>query len=105
METSIKQIFLKDIEESIEVNNQDIQIEQESLSWIKEKIALYSNVERRLGHSIDDESLRKYIQHRLMNWKEIESKSNEAIQKSKENIEKLKIAQKNIEARKDDLSA
>ncbi len=104
MDQSIKQIFLQDILESIETTNRDLKISQDGLKWIEEKIALYSGLEKRLGNSVDDENLRKYIQRRLERWEKIGLEDKQKIQEAEDKIKFLEGVQENIENRKDDLS-
>ena len=104
MEQSIKQVFVQDILESIEVNNQDLNISKDGLQSMEDKIALYSEVEKRLSSSEDDSNLGKYIQHRVDRWKNIVSENKRKIQEAEDNIRMLGSIEKNVQKRKDDLS-
>jgi len=104
MEQSIKQVFVQDILESIEVNNQDLNISKDGLQSMEDKIALYSEVEKSLGISEDDSDLRKYILRRVDRWKSIVSEDKHKIQEAEDKIKMLESIQKNVQKRKDDLS-
>jgi hypothetical protein len=104
MDQSTKQIFIHDILESLEAYNQDLNIFKNGLQSMEDKIALYSEVEKRLSSSEDDSNLGKYIQHRVDRWKNIVSENKRKIQEAEDNIRMLDSIEKNVQKRKDDLS-
>jgi hypothetical protein len=104
MDQSTKQIFVHDILESLEAYNQDLNIFKNGLQSMEDKIALYSEVEKRLSSSEDDSNLGKYILHRVDRWKNIVSENKRKIQEAEDNIRMLDSIEKNVQKRKDDLS-
>jgi hypothetical protein len=104
MEQLIKHVFIQDILESLEAHNSELNIVKDGLQDLEDKIALYANVEKRLGSSEDDSSLRKYILKRVDRWKSIVSEDKQKIQETEDTIRMLESIQNNIQKRNDDLS-
>ena len=104
MDTSSKEIFMKDITEVIEQYDRNLKTAKNDLKSIEDKIALFSKVEKRLGTSVEDRALRDYIFRRLINWQKCALKDRHEIQDAEDKLTILENVLQNIEKRKDDLS-
>ena len=104
MDKSFKQVFLEDIQESIEQYTQDKKFLDDYVQKEKERISIYAELERRLSDSPNDERLRLYIKRQLEKWQRLLREQEKKLAKANEGLEYLSVMKSEIEKRKDDLS-
>ena len=104
MGNSPKQRFLKDIEESIRINSQEIEMNRGFKVESEEKISAYLEVEKTLSESPDDQILKHYIQRNVLHWKKLVSEYDGSIFDFQKVLESIASIRPNLEKRKEDLS-
>ncbi len=104
MDVSFKQVFLQDIQESIEGYTQDKKFLDDYIGKERERISIYVEVERRLSDSPNDEQLRLYIKRRLEKWQGLILENEKRLADANEKLEHLSMIKSEIEKRKEDLS-